>query len=187
MKRLISLVIACLLLLGASVINPAAAKAHDLKEDNGIAAVLHIAPDDNPRSGQPTLLYFDFDSQNPEFDLSYCKCQVSFQSSENKLSVTAITPAADKPLGGYATVVFEKPGVYNLTVRGQTGTDTSEYFNLRFAVRVVAGTTAAEASARRTAGWQVVLLSITSLGILGIIAAEMIRKGGRYRRPATKK
>jgi len=154
--------------------------AHELKEDNGISAVLHIPPDDNPKSGQDTLFYFAFSSQQPGFDLGYCKCQVSFQASDNRLNTAPLTQDVSDPLSASASLTFDKPGAYNVIVRGQTGTSADSTFSLNYLVRVVAGTSAAQTAARQTASWQVILLGVTGLVIVGVIASEMIRRGSRY-------
>lgn len=183
MRRLsitLSLVAALVVVILGTDIGQGTAWAHEFKTDKGISAVLHISPDDNPLSGQKTLLYFAFSSDKPDFNLGYCKCAVSYQASDNRLKVIGITQDSEDPTSGYANVTFEKPGVYELMVRGQTGTDVTSTFTLKFPIRVVAGTSAAEAYDRRIASLQVLLLSITALVICGIIAANMIRQGRRY-------
>ena len=177
MRRL-CILLAALVCLSAGWSAPAA--AHELKSDNGISAVLHIVPDDNPRSEEETTLYFSFDSQNRGFDLNYCKCQVSFQSSENKLVSAPVTPDAGSSTGGYATVTFPRAGVYTVALRGLVASEPGSYFNLKYTLRVAAGTTAAQAAMRRTASGQVILLTLTGLVILAIVAAEFIRRGKRY-------
>jgi len=154
--------------------------AHELKEDNGVSAVLHISPDDNPKSGQDTLLYFAFDAENPKFDLVYCKCQVSFQATDNRLSTTSITPVDAEPGSGYAKVKFDKPGVYALDVRGMASDVATDKFEFTFTVRVVAGTSPAKAASDTAASIQIIALSITSLIIIGVIGSSMIRSGTHY-------
>lgn len=156
--------------------------AHELKEDNGVSAVLHIPPDDNPKSGQDTLLYFAFSSTNPEFNLGYCKCQVSYQATDNQLRAAAINPAEDDPSSGYATVNFARPGVYTITVRGMVATDPGNTFEISYRVRVSAGSSLDEAKIRKTASLQIILLSLTGIVIVGVVANEMIRRGDHYRK-----
>jgi hypothetical protein len=160
------------------------ASAHELKEDNGISAVLHIVPDDNPKSGEDTLFYFYFSSQQPGFDLGYCKCQVSWQASDARLRSVPVTPEGNSQDNGYATLSFDEPGVYDVVVRGLAAADPSHGFELTYRVRVTPGTAAAAAAARRMAGWQIVLLSLSSLVITGVVAAEGIRRGSHYQKRA---
>jgi len=131
------------------------------------------------------LFYFAFSSQQPGFDLGYCKCQVSFQASDNRLNTAAITQETSDPSSGYASLKFDKPGAYNVVVRGQTGTSPDNTFSLNYLVRVAAGTSAARTAARGAASRQVILLGITSLVIVGIIASEMIRRASHYTKTST--
>lgn len=160
---------------------PQTVAAHELKENNGVSAVLHIAPDDNPVSGQETLLYFVFSSTNPRFDLAYCKCQVSYQSSENRLETIPISQEKAGSDSGYASVTFDKPGAYTLTVRGLTSDNQTDYFTFSYTVRVAAGTNQAAALSRQAAGLQIILLTLTGLVLIGMTASAMIRRGTRYK------
>lgn len=178
-RLLLSLLVVGLVTLS---IGQGRAAAHELKENNGVSAVLHVPPDDNPVSGKQTLLYFGFDSNNPTFNLAYCKCQVSFQASDNRQQTTPITPDSEDPTNGYANVTFEKPGAYVLKIRGLASDQPDDYFNFEYTLRVAAGATAAETLSRKTASLQVILLSVTALVILGAAASEMIRRGDHYGR-----
>ncbi|HEX8227349.1 MAG TPA: hypothetical protein VF572_05780 [Candidatus Saccharimonadales bacterium] len=169
----------CLALVAAVLTGTPVVSAHDLQEDKGVSAVLHIPPDDNPEAAEETFLNFDFSSDQAGFDLRYCSCKVSFQSSDERLA-TANIISNDSATSGHAAVTFPKPGVYGLTVSGFVDGKLRERFQLVFPVRVTGGLSSAENTNRTARSLQIILLSGASLILLGVAASEVIRRGGRY-------
>jgi hypothetical protein len=174
------LLLVLLAVFGASVLSPAGAYAHTLEADNGVSAVLHIAPDDNPQAAQDTTLDFSFSSQEPGFDIRYCGCKVSFASSSDRLYSTSISSIQNSASSGYAVVNFPKGGVYDLTVQGYTSGQLQDRFKLTYRVRVTPQSSPAD-SLTSPKSLQVILLGVTGLVLLGILAVTMISGGNRYK------
>jgi hypothetical protein len=158
------------------------AAAHELEENNGVSAVLHIAPDDNPYARQETFFNFDFVSKAAGFDVRYCACKASVQTESGRLQTASVISSNDSATAGHAVLTFPEAGVYKVNVRGFTSAELRQRFELTYTVRVAAAVNQTDTARARAASWQVILLSLTSLILLTVVASEMIRRGGRYRK-----
>lgn len=176
-RQIVLLLVAVVFWTAVSLGFASGASAHELQQNKGISAVLHIAPDDNPVALEDTLLDFDFTSQKPGFDLRYCACKVSIQTSAERLLTTSIVSNNNSASVGHAVINFPEAGVYSVRITGFTSDKLTERFQLAFQVRVVVGQ-----GDKTVVGWQIVMLSATSLVLFGVLAAEIIRRGGRYSR-----
>lgn len=154
------------------------AAAHELQQDHGVSAVLHIYPDDNPQTGRQTHIGLDFTSTIPGFDLASCGCSVNARSISGQQLRAAVVPTDNAAANGHAALTFPEAGLYDLQVTGRAAKQSETVFSLSYPVRVSAagGTTAGGG----TGSWQVILLSVMSLVLLGYLAAHMLRRGGRY-------
>lgn len=172
-----------------ATVNGGSAWAHELEQDNGISAVLHIAPDDNPVAGRDTPLDLAFTSQQPGFDLRYCACIVNIQTSADRLFTASVVSINNLPTEGQAVVKFPRAGVYNIAVQGFTSDKLHDRFRLNYRTRVIpAAGAAADAAARTARSTQIIMLSLTGLVLLAVLASEVIRRGGRYdKKPALNK
>ncbi len=114
------------------------ASAHVLKTDGTIGAVMHVSPDDNPRTGGPTPIIFFFDDSTGRFSLSKCICTLTIQRngvtiSARPLAITAAQISDD-------SYTFPEPGRYNVQVSGQPKTAAAfEPFVLDYGLQVAAG------------------------------------------------
>ncbi|MEJ0073385.1 MAG: hypothetical protein WDN27_04895 [Candidatus Saccharibacteria bacterium] len=63
------------LIVMAGLAIPGAASAHVLKIDGSIGGVLHINPDDNPTTGNPTDYILSFDDDSGKFNLAKMRLQ----------------------------------------------------------------------------------------------------------------
>lgn len=134
-SRFLSILVSFTLLVAAS---PGVASAHVLKEDNGISALLHIEPDDNPVAGQPTVLKLDFGDRNDAFNLVHCRCQLQLAVNEDQVIKTVTL--APGPNGGTldttATVTFPKIDKYDVILKGQATDGSFPDFHLDYDVAV---------------------------------------------------
>lgn len=129
---------AAVILILSIICLPAVVSAHVLKIDGDIGAVLHINPDDNPVSGQPTDYVLYFEDYTGRFDLSACRCRVSVGKDGRTL--------ASRPLSGASGLTsdnkftFPGPGAYDLRISGQPERAGSfQPFALDYTVRVTGG------------------------------------------------
>lgn len=125
-------------LLGAALMLPMVAGAHELKANGTIGAVLHVQPNDNATSGQPTSYTLAFRDTTQRLHLSECLCQVVIEQGGRLVSSQLL--AATFPLESTNTYTFAEPGVYTLRVQGTPkAAGAFEAFSLAFTLRVTAG------------------------------------------------
>ena len=142
MKRLI-LSFTTLMLLLVVTVQPVS--AHVLKTDGTIGAILHIAPDDNPKSGVPTTYELAFKDTNNQFTLANCDCSVAIQADSKTIDTQVL--GTQYALISKNTYTFPKPNVYTLEVTGQPKqANTFQPFVLTYNVRVEAGKNASDSS-----------------------------------------
>lgn len=132
-KRLVlasfTAVVLAVSLLGGS------ASAHVLKTDGSIGAVLHIEPDDNPTTGQPTTYVLSFSDDNGTLDISKCDCLVNIQ--ENGKTIASHPIQVTDPTDSIDKYTFQKPDVYTLQFTGKpTTAGLFQPFTLNYLVRV---------------------------------------------------
>ena len=112
--------------------------AHVLKTDGTIGAILHIQPDDNPKSGTPTTYELAFKDTNYQFSIQNCNCTVTIRQNDKTLDTgPLIASSAHVSKNRYT---FQNPGVYTLNVSGQP-TQPNDFapFSLTYTIRVEAG------------------------------------------------
>lgn len=135
MRRLILPFTSLVLLL---VITTQPVAAHVLKTDGTIGAILHILPDDNPKSGVSTSYELAFKDTENQFSLANCNCNVAILSDGKTIDTKAL--GTQYALISKNTYTFPKPNVYTLKVTGQPKEpNTYESFTLSYNVRVEAG------------------------------------------------
>ncbi len=134
--RRICLPLAALVFLLVITVQPAS--AHVLKSDGNIGAILHINPDDNPKSGTPTTYALAFTDTSDHFTLKNCNCTVAIQADGQTLATQDLV--SKYPLDSENTYTFPKANVYTLKVTGQPKKgDVFQPFILTYTVRVEAG------------------------------------------------
>lgn len=137
----ISCILGAIALFNSLLIPPTFAHKVEISEDVG--ATLHIEPNDNPRAGESSQVWFALTKEggNP-IPLSKCDCKLSIYS-EPKSSQPIFQPIL-KPLSteGYknipsADVNFPKVGRYSLEIAGKPiGGEDFKPFKLNFKVTV---------------------------------------------------
>lgn len=60
------------------------ARARGLQSDNGVSAVLHITPDDDPLAGVATVIGLEFNSTIAGFDLNNYKVDATLKQAKIK-------------------------------------------------------------------------------------------------------
>ena len=63
-------------------INAPHARAHELESSNGVSAIFHIEPDDNPVAGESTVLNLLFSDEAGGFKLSNYNLKVELKQDE---------------------------------------------------------------------------------------------------------
>lgn len=180
MKKLLQSLIIGLLAapLVAWAITPLAA-AHVLKQDNGISAVLHIPPEDNPEAAQPTELELAFGDDGGKFSLPNCDCGVVVTRGSQTVQTVALHPVGQSRLNATATVRFPSIGVYHVLIEGSAKDGAFGAFKLDYLERVPVS--AAVPPTGNTAGANVLIIGAGSLIALGMFAYDAIGRGGRYK------
>ena len=155
------------------------AEAHVLKQDNGIAAVLHIIPEDNPQALQPTKIALSFAGTPETFSLAHCRCQVAIIQNTKQLQTVALIPAlAGATLEANATLTFPAAGVYDLSVSGTSTNGSFTSFKLDYLLRVASPLSDHIVDSSSSSG--VLLIGLGSVIIISMIGYTLIRGGGRY-------
>lgn len=165
-----------LLITGLLLAIPAPiAKAHILKVDNGISAVLHIPPDDMPQAGEVTKLDIAYGDIHDSFSLQNCDCQVHVKKNEKVLQSATPRPALPgATLNSEVSVSFPDAGNYEVAVDGSARDGAFPDFELEFPVKVKPAAVT-HLSARNVAA----SLSFIGLGgviIMGAIIVTVIRR-----------
>lgn len=151
------------------------ASAHVLRQDGPAAAVMHVEPDDYPVSGKQTSIVFDFTDSASGFDLRRYK--LSFSASWLDQGRQSQVNVKDSRLA-FVRYTFPAPAVYDLYLTGKP-LDGGQPFVLTYEMRVdrSGNSNNGDPAAAQT----VVLVSIASFCILGLVARRNIAVGGRYR------
>ena len=152
--------------------------AHELEQSNGISAVLHIPPDDNPLAGKKTVLNVAYGDKAQKFSLENCSCFISVVQNEHVLSTVKATPALPhSKLDSAVKVIFPNPGKYEVRVSGISIDNSFAEFEIEFPVKI----TNSAIVASNKAGYQVLIFAIGTLLINAMIAYTLISKGKRYK------
>lgn len=121
---------------------------HEVQTFGDIGVTQHIEPNDDPKAGEPNLVWFALTHQGGQLiPLQDCQCRLALYASPH--------PANDRPLQepplksvnseGYsgvpgADVTFPKAGAYELVFSGKpTKPNAFEPFTFKFEVAVAAG------------------------------------------------
>jgi hypothetical protein len=162
MKRLIGMLALIALLIIAV---PHFASAHVLKTDGSIGGVLHIAPDDNPKSGVLINYEVEFNDTQSLFKLEHCSCTATLQENGKTLSSAPLTVTG--PQNSINTITFPSADVYTLQITGKPK-DVGSFspFELDYLVRVEAG----ESTASTTNSINQKFPPLLALGLVLLIA-----------------
>lgn len=125
--------------------------AHTVKVSGDVAALFHLEPNHNPRSGEPARVWFGLTRQGgATLPLDRCNCTLSIAALPGGGPAIAPWSVTLEPTSaeGYqnipgATVVFPRAGGYELILRGQPK-QAGDFrpFELRYKTTVLAGAAA---------------------------------------------
>jgi hypothetical protein len=104
--------------------------AHQVETSGNVGATIHIEPNDRPRAGTPSLVWFALVKRGGQaIPLSDCNCALSIytqpqQSGDRPIQQPALraTSAAGRDNLPSATVTFPRAGTYEVVLRGSPKT-----------------------------------------------------------------
>lgn len=162
--------------MALAVVPAMTASAHVLKEQHDTYVAMHVDPDDNPLSGQPTKILFDFSNNKHAFRLNDCDCQLKITADGQQIVASKVEAAFfGSATKGQAIVTFPKAGVYDLILTGSSKTKDYQDFTLDYPLRVNVGR-AATAQTASNDSLAVVIISLMSLAVLAFVAKNNITK-----------
>ncbi len=117
-------------------------QAHQVQTTDSVGATLHLEPDDNPRAGVETEVWFGLTQAGGVIiPLSDCLCSLEVLSlpTLEVLATPELSPVDAERYEGIpgATVLFPRVGAYQLRLVGEPAAETSfDAFDLTFEVIV---------------------------------------------------
>ena len=183
MKKLLQSGLASLLLLPVVILaTTGSAAAHILEHDNGVSAVLHIEPADNPVAAQPTPLRFEFANDFGSFRLADYDTKLVVLENNRFVRAYAVEPASATSASAETSVTFPRGALYDVVLTGTPVVAGAPQFRLDYRVRVAGA--AATTSHSAAASLEVILISALSVILLTMVAFSNIRRGKKYAPPA---
>ena len=122
--------------------------AHTVKISENVGATIHLEPNDNPRAGEVTQIWFALTRKGGKvIPLKDCNCQLAIYAEPHAVGEPALLEPPLKPIQAEryqgipgAEVTFPKPGAYQLQLSGKPVTEGSfKPFELKFVVTVATG------------------------------------------------
>ncbi|MEM8605420.1 MAG: hypothetical protein AAGF24_16485 [Cyanobacteria bacterium P01_H01_bin.121] len=116
--------------------------AHQIQIDQTVGATKHIEPNDNPRAGEPSVVWFALTQKGgASIPLSDCDCQLTVyaQDQTEPFATPELNPITAEGYEGIpsATVTFPAVGAYRLRLQGQPEAEQDfAAFELEFDVLV---------------------------------------------------
>jgi hypothetical protein len=92
-------------ILFLSVVAVPVASAHILQTSSSIGAVLHVEPSDEPKTGTPSVFFFDITDREHVFLFAECDCKAELYQENDLIFSTALS----QPFFSYT---FSSPGAY---------------------------------------------------------------------------
>lgn len=153
------------------------ASAHVSESNNGVSAILHILPDDNPVADKSTYMQFSFGDAGSTFQVRHCDCQLVINDGRHDIKQLAMEPLDPNSPTSLVAVRFPQAGIYTAKVSGYNDASHSRTFRLSYVIRVSG---AGEGTGNSMAGLQVIMASLASLAVLAAVTAAQIRGNPRY-------
>lgn len=119
--------------------------AHEVETAGNVGATIHVEPNDRPRAGTPSVLWFALVKRGGQaIPLSDCNCALSVyaqprRSGDRPLQQPALraTTAEGQSNLPSATVTFPRPGTYEVVLRGSPKTARAfDSFQLSYTITV---------------------------------------------------
>jgi hypothetical protein len=122
--------------------------AHQVQTHESVGATLHIEPDDGPKAGTPSEVWFALtQAGGTVIPLAQCDCSLTlYDSSQQAIATPTLTPTSAEGFQGIPStqVMFPEVGAYELVLAGRpTAGSAFEPFELRYDVTVAQRATAA--------------------------------------------
>lgn len=118
---------------------PLPVKAHVLKTDSSIGAVIHISPEDDPIAGEQADFFFEFKDRQGKFTPQGCDCTASIVTGGKEIYSQPLFQNSDNPSLEDATFSYTFPerNIYKVKVSGKpTEGNVFEPFTLEWDIRV---------------------------------------------------
>lgn len=166
--------------------------AHKVQVAQDVGSTLHVEPNDTPRAGESTLVWFALTRRGGQvIPLEQCNCELSVYTSTSAPNspplltppLKAISAEQYHSIPG-AELRFPKPGAYQLHLSGTPKAEGDfQPFKLKFEVTVATGVTAPTAipqttqpsppsttqSSQTALSWQFPVVTLSALIGLGIL------------------
>jgi len=146
------------------------AAAHDLEENNGMVAALHVEPDDKPVVGASNKLELLFSKNVGGFQMDNYTIKLRVAEHGKQLQEVSVTPefygAADK---GTASVTFPKIDTYQLVLTGTPKSQTDQSFIMTYPLSVVSSAN------KSNAGIEWLLACMTAI-VVACLSVVMFKK-----------
>jgi hypothetical protein len=122
--------------------------AHKVEVSGDVGGTSHIEPNDDPRAGEPSLVWFALTKRGGTvIPLNTCNCQLAVYAEPRTANATPLQEPPLKAVAaeGYtgipgAEVTFPNVGAYELVIKGTPiAAEDFQPFELTFPVTVVAG------------------------------------------------
>jgi hypothetical protein len=124
MRNVVALVLGLGLLVGTMPV-----RAHELKANSQVGALMHIQPDDSPQAGKAAVTWFGLVKRGGEsVPLAKCDCRLTIYSGKQAKGKVLFVPALregkiEEPVGAntrlLADVTFPKAGEYTMVLSGK--------------------------------------------------------------------
>lgn len=177
------LTVGTLLVFGTALSLQSNAGAHVLRQGNGISALLHIPPIDQPRAGETTDLYVSFGDKNKTFNLQNCRCTVAIEKEDKvltKLPLKPTLPGATQE--GMVTYTFPSVGTYDLAIEGSAVNGQFSKFALPYDVQIASDINVSSTMHKRNINPEIAMISAGLLLGIAVFAVAGARDSGRYRK-----
>ena len=149
-----------------AVLLPQAAEAHTIATAGSLEVLLHVDPDDQPRSSEPATLYVSFSDSSGRFNLAQCACRLEVSRNGQSLSSGALKPDPGSRSLALYPITFARPGVYHVALTGRPAAGSSwAKFAVGYDLRVEPGK--APATVLGTYGWPAAGAGIAAVVGLG--------------------
>ncbi|WP_392479874.1 hypothetical protein [Nostoc sp. C110] len=180
-----------------SVTNLYPASAHKVEVSGDVGGTLHIEPNDNPRAGEPSQVWFALTRRGGRvIPLSQCNCRLAVYAEPYATGEPALLEprleavAAERYQGIPGTeITFPKPGIYELQLNGKPVSGARfKPFKFKFEVTVAGGSTQntqiqrdvngdlVEGESQKLPIWAIALPIFGFIGILVVVLRNM--RGG---------
>lgn len=127
---------------------PGIVSAHELAEDQSVAAVLHINPNDKPIVDQSQNLIFTFKDLESKFNLNDCLCSVKI--FKDSVLLADFNPKAINPTISENDYTFQDEGRHYINLNGSSKTGSFDNFEINYQVYVEAIKDESEFSINKT-------------------------------------